>query len=593
MTLVTGHTLHNRYRIVKLVGQGGFGAVYRGWDMSLDRPVAVKEHFDTGSESQRQFEHEAKLLASLRHSNLPIVFDHFMLPNGQYLVMDFVEGKSLHDMLIERGSPLDEAKVLPWICQVCDALEYLHTHEPPIIHRDIKPENIIVTDEGRAILVDFGISKLYDPGKGTMAGAKAVTPGYSPLEQYGRGRTDARSDVYSLGATLYSLLTGKIPPEAPDLISGTDVLMSPREVNPAVSEAASAAVVAAMTPAISQRLVSAAALSHMLLVPASDRQAPKESPAVVPARSIPTKGRESYPVWGWIASVVGLLASLVWAGIVLDGRNDVREAATSKTEAAQAIVDDTPHPTATAESYNLSRDGIEVPLVFVPAGSFWMGSEDNYAQPNEGPRHRVTLDAFWMGETEVTNAQYERCVINGKCPEPTNIYSSTRKEHPYYGNALYSYFPVIYVTWYDADIFCKSIGGRLPTEAEWEYAARGQEVDQSQFPWGNREPLKEWANLSGWKGDTIRVGKSFRDKSWVDAMDMAGNVREWVNDWFWQYSADPVVNPQGHESGKFRVLRGGAWSTAELMNARSAARGAMMPNLSGDFLGFRCAADFD
>ena len=169
--------------------------------------MALKENNDGGLESQRQFEREAKLLAGLRHPNLPRVIDHFIVPDqGQYLVMDYVEGKSLAALLAERGRPLDEAEVLPWIRQVADALEYLHTRTPPIIHRDIKPQNIIVAADGRAMLVDFGISKAYDPTLKTTRGARAVTPGYSPPEQYGLGTTDARSDVYALGATLYTCL---------------------------------------------------------------------------------------------------------------------------------------------------------------------------------------------------------------------------------------------------------------------------------------------------------------------------------------------------------------------------------------------------
>ena len=184
MTLNVGTVLNNRYRIAKLVGQGGFGAVYRAWDTSLSQPVALKENNDGGLESQRQFEREAKLLAGLRHPNLPRVIDHFIVPDqGQYLVMDYVEGKSLAALLAERGRPLDEAEVLPWIRQVADALEYLHTSTPPIIHRDIKPDNIIITDKGRAMLVDFGISKVYEANKGTTIGAKGVTPGFSPPEQ--------------------------------------------------------------------------------------------------------------------------------------------------------------------------------------------------------------------------------------------------------------------------------------------------------------------------------------------------------------------------------------------------------------------------
>ena len=265
MTLATGTVLINRYRIVRLVGQGGFGAVYRAWDINVSQPVALKENNDGGVESQRQFEREAKLLAGLRHANLPRVSDHFVLPGqGQYLVMDFIEGQSLGAMLAERGGPLAEAEVLPWIRQVCDALEYLHSRTPPVIHRDIKPDNIIIGPDGRAVLVDFGISKEFAPGKGTTVGAKAVTPGYSPPEQYASGKTDARSDVYALGATLYTLLTGQVPPEGPNLSSGAAVLSPPRQLNRAVSDNVSAAIEAAMATTISRRLGSAGSFAQAL-----------------------------------------------------------------------------------------------------------------------------------------------------------------------------------------------------------------------------------------------------------------------------------------------------------------------------------------
>ena len=156
MALSPGTVLQNRYRIAKLVGQGGFGAVYRGWDIALEQPVAVKENFDSGPESQRQFEREAKLLAGLRHPNLPRVGDHFSVPGqGQYLVMDYVEGKSLAVLLAERGGPLSEAEAVPWVRQVCDALTYLHTRTPPIIHRDIKPCLLYTSKEDTAIGVIF------------------------------------------------------------------------------------------------------------------------------------------------------------------------------------------------------------------------------------------------------------------------------------------------------------------------------------------------------------------------------------------------------------------------------------------------------
>jgi len=234
-----GHVINNRYRIVKLLGQGGFGAVYRAWDINLNRPCALKENLATDLEAARQFEREARLLANLNHPNLARVTDYFILAGqGQYLVMDLIDGQDLQSMLdsvqpptaptgmlppVQGSSPdaigLSESQVLPWISQVCDALSYLHSQKPPVIHRDIKPANIRINSQGKAVLVDFGIAKLYDPQHQTTAGARAYTPGYSPPEQYGAGRTDARSDIYALGATTYSLLTGHRPPESIEIVT--------------------------------------------------------------------------------------------------------------------------------------------------------------------------------------------------------------------------------------------------------------------------------------------------------------------------------------------------------------------------------------
>lgn len=192
----TGHILANRYRIVKLLGQGGFGAVYRAWDISLSHPCAIKENLETSSVAQRQFAREAQILANLSHPNLPHVTDHFViLGQVQYLVMDFIEGENLQEILDRLGGPLPEDQAIFWIKQVCDALTYLHSQNPPVIHRDLKPANIKIDPTGKAVLVDFGIAKIFDPSQGTTVGARGVTPGFSPPEQYGQGGTDPRSDV--------------------------------------------------------------------------------------------------------------------------------------------------------------------------------------------------------------------------------------------------------------------------------------------------------------------------------------------------------------------------------------------------------------
>ena len=177
MTLNPGDILNNRYRMVKMLGQGGFGAVYRAWDLNLETPRAIKENLETSPEAQRQFKREAQILDKLSHPNLTKVIDHFILPGqGQYLVMEFVEGKDLQEMLNAAGGPLPAEKVLPWISQICDALDYLHSHEPSIIHRDVKPANIKITPQGKAMLVDFGIAKVYDADVKTTIGARALTP---------------------------------------------------------------------------------------------------------------------------------------------------------------------------------------------------------------------------------------------------------------------------------------------------------------------------------------------------------------------------------------------------------------------------------
>jgi serine/threonine protein kinase len=235
MPLSPGQLINNRYRIVKLLGQGGFGAVYRAWDLNIEASCALKENLDTSPEIKEQFRREAVILANLQHPNLPRVRDHFDIPGqGQYLVMDFVMGDDLQGILDSEGAPLPESRVLPWIDQVCDALIYLHEQTPPVIHRDIKPANIKITPPGKVMVVDFGIAKVYDPNMKTTVGARAITRGYSPIEQYGRGITDARSDVYALGATLYALLTGQEPPESIQINLGT-ALIPPRRLNPLIS----------------------------------------------------------------------------------------------------------------------------------------------------------------------------------------------------------------------------------------------------------------------------------------------------------------------------------------------------------------------
>lgn len=249
-TLTPGTILRERYKIIELVGRGGMGATYRAEDLRLKgRLCAVKEALpdpDASAEelkqSREQFYQEASTLARLDHPNLPKVSDHFSHNDRDYLVMDFVPGHDLKEMLansLREGHPLEERQVLNWADQLCDALRYMHTQDPPVLHRDIKPSNIKVTPSGNIKLVDFGLVKVMAPddqrtitvvqGRGTVQ--------YLPLEQYGgdTGHTDVRSDIYSFGATLYHLLTGQPPLDAKQRFLRPRSLATPRSLNPAIS----------------------------------------------------------------------------------------------------------------------------------------------------------------------------------------------------------------------------------------------------------------------------------------------------------------------------------------------------------------------
>jgi len=226
--------------------------------------------------------------------------------------------------------------------------------------------------------------------------------------------------------------------------------------------------------------------------------------------------------------------------------------------------------------------------VYVPAGEFVMGSAstDPEADDDERPPHTVYLDAYWIGQTEVTNAQYAQCEQAGLCRPPARTGSSTRGY--YYGNARYDHYPVISVSWSDAETYCRWAGGRLPTEAEWEKAARG--TDGRVYPWGNALTTSDLLNFDDSGGDTTAVGSYPAGASPYGTLDMAGNVWEWVADWYGRsyYGESPEENPAGPASGAYRVLRGGSWGDAT-HNVRAANRLAYDPGLARHMVGFRCA----
>jgi len=223
-------------------------------------------------------------------------------------------------------------------------------------------------------------------------------------------------------------------------------------------------------------------------------------------------------------------------------------------------------------------------MVYVPEGAFTMGSN---TLSDEKPVHTVYLDAYWIDQTEVTNAMYALCVQAGTCQPPDQTSSTMRNS--YYDNFQYSDYPVIYVDWDQANCYCQWAEARLPTEAEWEKAARG--LNEWLYPWGNRIAECSLSNYSGCVGDTTAVGKYPSGASPYGALDMAGNVWEWVADIYdsGYYAYSPSNNPQGATSGYFRILRGGSWINYAGIFIRTANRGWYDSSRANDTIGFRCA----
>lgn len=286
--LAPNSLIQNRYLIVHLIGKGGMGEVYLAVDQRLGSAVALKRTFFADDEMLGgAFEREARTLARLRHPVLPKVSDHFTENGEQYLVMEHIAGDDLSKRLEAAQKPFPLSWVLFWADQLLDALAYLHSHEPPIIHRDIKPQNLKLTDENHIILLDFGLSKNTAAGKshisesgrtsGSSGSVVGYTPHYAPMEQIRGTGTDPRSDLYSLSATLYQLMTDIVPADAltraDALLNGdADPIKPLNEVNPEISRDVSDVILRGMEVSQEKRFGTAKEMQKILRKAYSEMQ---------------------------------------------------------------------------------------------------------------------------------------------------------------------------------------------------------------------------------------------------------------------------------------------------------------------------------
>ena len=330
--------LQGRYRIIRELGRGGMGAVYEALDMRLGRVVALKETLAQENHLRRAFEHEARLLANLRHPALPKVIDHFSEGPGMFLVMEFIPGLDLEQLLYQRGYPFPASRVLEWTKNLLNALDFLHRHNPPIVHRDIKPSNLKITENEEIILLDFGLAK-GAAGHMTRQIAPSVlgyTQHYASLEQMQGERTSPQSDLYSLAATMYHLLTGRTPIDAlkraTEVMSGyVDPLKPVNELNRHIPPGFAQVLMKALSMNPAQRPESAAAMRSELSTPAGVHNHPvlpafesqKTLPAPPPQPFALVQGNESFTddipprrVSWWILAPLALLVGAMLVGII-------------------------------------------------------------------------------------------------------------------------------------------------------------------------------------------------------------------------------------------------------------------------------------
>lgn len=606
--------LGGRYRIERYLASGGFGNTYVATDTRFNGLVAVKEFFMRGTNHRAsdhstvvvsnaanqagfdaqldKFRREAQRIFTLRNDHIVHVIDLFDANGTSYYVMDFIDGESLSARV--KQAPLSEAQTRDVAGQLLDALDTVH--RAGFFHLDVKPGNIMIDRKGHCTLIDFGASKQLSAMERTSLSSSgmAYTPGYAPIEQEGQ-RTKSIgpwTDLYAVGATLYHLLTGQTPPEVDPDDTGDDGRMFAYPAG--VSMQMQKAISRLMNPSLRRRPQNVeqakAVLDNRSLTSGSGANTEETVAAPMSKTAQEVQGQGHQRAEGKVAKphnpsggrkklwfIVGAVAvCLAVATIFLlrpSGSNEPADTAQVPSE-----------PAAPDTERTYTVNGVEFKIMPVEGGTFTMGatSEQDNSNDDESPAHEVTLSDFCIGETEVTQALW-RAVMGGNPSE-------------FKGNSN----PVESVSWNDCQTFIDRLNAategqrpegrsfRLPTEAEWEYAARG----------GNKSRHTQYAgssNLSSvaWYSDnsgdkTYPVAKKAPNE--LGLYDMSGNVWEWCQDWYDEnyYGKSPKNDPCNNTEGSLRVVRGGGWLNLA-GGYRVADRGGCGPDGSIYYLGLRLA----
>ena len=536
----------------------------------LERDVAVKvirrSAFPPNQVERilKRFEREAKSLARLSHSNIVKVLDYGEHEGAPYLVMEYMPGGTLKQMITARGGkPMTCQEAARLLSQIALGLEYAHQHN--LVHRDVKPANMLVSASGRLMLTDFGIAKLLEDREETeLTGSSAHvgTPAYMAPEQISGTSMDQRVDIYALSVVFHEMVTGRKPFEADTpmallLKHASEPLPDPRMYVPDLPDLVVETLQKGLAKQPGDRYENMRQLIEVLDRIAGSGGVPAGVPSGAESSGSGIKPRVLISIAG--IGLLGILA-VVLAGIYLEYKQaslpvpavdasstPVQSPLSSATSSpvilssptvfftetptltATAVLTSTPAGPKPGEAGINSKDG--APLVYVPPGPFLMGLSDSQIESltrinpactadqfeASGPQREEQTAGYWIYQTEVTNILYRRCVNYGFCPPLHTIVEAGDDERP-----------VAFADWQAAQSYCNWAGARLPTEQEWEKAARGS--DGRLFPWGDEPPSLELANLVRYIGKSMRVGSYLSGASPYGALDMAGNVREWLQD---------------------------------------------------------------